>query len=68
MKPSSSRQSPPESSITEPWVAKSAGGMVFSTKEIKLLSDHYDDIIGLDEDKQFDAWAAWAVEVCQDLR
>jgi len=40
---------------------------VFSKKEIKLLHDHYDDIIGLDEDQQFDAWAAWAVEVNRDL-
>jgi hypothetical protein len=48
---------------TNPWVAKSSGGIHFPTHEIRLLTENYDDIVNLDKDREIDAWAAWALEV-----
>jgi hypothetical protein len=59
----SSKSRVAESPSANPWVAKSAGGLDFSQKEIQLLVDFYDDIVNIDEDKAIDAWAAWALQV-----
>ncbi|KAH8601402.1 hypothetical protein B0O99DRAFT_667802 [Bisporella sp. PMI_857] len=49
------------STILNPWIAKSAGGKVFTKREDQLLRDNYEEIMDIQEDMEFDAWAAWAV-------
>lgn len=62
-KRSSSRASSPVQSPETPWVAKSTGGKIFTNEEIRLLRKEYDDILNLDQNAEFDAWAAWSIKV-----
>ncbi|KAJ5040887.1 uncharacterized protein L3040_005446 [Drepanopeziza brunnea f. sp. 'multigermtubi'] len=45
-----------------PYLMKSDGGDVFTEEETARLSDAYEAILNLSEDKVIDAWIAWSVE------
>lgn len=55
--------SPKQSSNSIPWVQKSKGGTIFTEEDDETLLSEYDSIMNLADDEQFDAWAAWAMEV-----
>lgn len=53
----------PFSPNANPFVQGSVGGNVFSEEETQQLVEVYDDVMSIGDDKQIDAWIAWASKV-----
>lgn len=59
-KPVASSSHSVKSSSQSPLPVKSAGGTVFTKKEINLLKNEYAAIMKIDKDKELDAWISWS--------